>query len=105
MSWAPISNSNNSQEVSMTWVKSNWPSDAFQLVDCREQHEWDSGHIEGALFIPLSQWDTHIHRLDPSKPVVVYCRSGVRSLRATNHLLQQGQQAASMTGGILAFNG
>ena len=50
MSWAPIINTNNTQEVSMEWLKSNWPSDNFQLVDCREQHEWDAG-IYGARFL------------------------------------------------------
>ena len=105
MSWAPITNTNNTQEISMAWLKSNWPSGDFQLIDCREQHEWDAGHIEGALFIPLSQWGQHEHKIDPNKPAIVYCRSGVRSIRATNHLLQQGQQAASLIGGYMAYQG
>ena len=105
MTWAPITNTNNTPEISMTWVKSNWPSEDFQLVDCREQHEWDAGHIEGAIFVPLSQWDQHAQQIDPNKPIVVYCRSGVRSMRATNYLIQQGHQAASMIGGYMAYQG
>ena len=105
MSWAPIINTNNTQEVSMEWLKSNWPSDNFQLVDCREQHEWEAGHIDGAIFIPLSQWEQSVHKLDPNKPTVVYCRSGVRSIHATNHLLSLGKQAASAIGGYLAYQG
>jgi rhodanese-related sulfurtransferase len=89
----------------MAWLKSNWPSEDFQLIDCREQHEWNAGHIEGALFIPLSQWDLHVHKIDPNKPAVVYCRSGMRSIRATNYLLQQGKQAASLIGGYMAYQG
>ena len=104
MSWAPITTTNNTPEITMEWVKANKDSGLFQLLDCREQVEWDAGHISGALFVPLSDWANQVTKVDPTKPVVVYCRSGVRSLKGANLLLTAGIQAASMKGGYLAFS-
>lgn len=104
MSWAPTTATNGSQEITNQWVKNNLSSGKFVLVDCREQQEWDAGHIEGALLMPLSRFDIVSMSLDPNIPVVVYCRSGMRSLRATNHLLQRGFKAASMVGGFMGWN-
>jgi rhodanese-related sulfurtransferase len=60
-----------------------------QIVDVRESHELDISSIKnvGVIHLPLStssQWTTQIkdgHILDNKKPVIVLCRSGVRSLR------------------------
>lgn len=103
MSWAPITKTNNTQEITMKWVKENKDRETFQLIDCREQFEWDDGHIQGAIFVPLSDWGNQVSKVDPSKPAVVYCRSGVRSIKATNLLLSRGIEAASMKGGYLDF--
>ena len=105
MTWAPTTATNATQEITIAWVKANIDSGKFILVDCREQHEWDAGHIDGALFIPLSNFDVGSQTLDLNTPVVVYCRSGVRSIRATNALLHRGLKAASMKGGILGWQG
>ena len=53
----------------------------IQLVDCREQHEWDAGRIEGALHIPLNDVMAGVGSdvLDLAKPVALICRSGNRS--------------------------
>ncbi len=104
MSWAPTTETNNSQEISFSWVKENLHSGKFTLVDCREEREWNAGYIEGALLCPLSTWLRSSQNIPKDKPVVVYCRSGKRSLTATNDLLSRGYKAASMVGGILRFN-
>ena len=55
------------------------------LIDVREQVEWDAGHIAGALFIPLGVVLDQIATAIPNRDeeIVVYCRSGARSGRAT----------------------
>ena len=103
MSWAPTTTTRGTPEITIDWVKENKDSKKFALVDCREKNEWDAGHIDGALFIPLSDFATGSASLDEDTPVVVYCRSGVRSMRATNFLLSKGMKAASMTGGYLGW--
>ena len=103
MSWAPITSS-EVPEIATAWVQENLHSDKFQLVDCREPNEWNSGYIETALSCPLSSWAQSSAKISKDKPVVVYCHSGVRSLSATADLLSKGYQVASMTGGISFFN-
>ena len=76
------------------------------LVDCREQGEWDEGHIESALFIPLSDFANQYkaHLTDKSKKIVLQCRSGKRSLNACQLLLEEGfENLYNLDGGILAW--
>ena len=76
----------------------------FVLVDCREQGEWDQGHIAGAKFIPLSEFDEKSSELEneKSKMIVMQCRSGKRSLDACMRLLGNGyKNVANLEGGIL----
>jgi len=55
-----------------------------QLVDIREQHEWDAGHVRDATFIPLSHLASGAkpRGLDAQKTIYVYCRSGNRVKQA-----------------------
>jgi len=105
MTWAPTNNDRGVDEITIAWVKENYPSDKFILVDCREQHEWEAGHIEGAKFMPLSDFANASQALTDEKPIIVYCRSGVRSMKATVFLQQKGFTAASMIGGFLGWKG
>ena len=77
------------------------------IVDVREQGEWDAGHIDGAIFIPLGQLEKRLGELDAYKgqKVVLQCRSGKRSAAATAILTKAGfKQAHNMTGGIIAWD-
>lgn len=62
-----------------------------RLVDVRTAEEFASGHIEGAVNIPVQELDRRMRELDPvEQPVVVYCRSGARSRRASEMLRSGG---------------
>ena len=50
------------------------------VVDVREAHEYASGHIPGAVNLPLSRFDPG--KLPQGKPVVLVCQAGGRSLKA-----------------------
>ncbi|HMO62038.1 MAG TPA: rhodanese-like domain-containing protein [Ferruginibacter sp.] len=65
-------------------------NDGALLVDVRSAGEFDTGHIEGSLNIPLDQLSFQLHRLQKDKTIVVYCRSGNRSKAAKAILLQKG---------------
>jgi len=79
------------------------------LVDVREQREWDDGHVDGALFVPLSwlreesKGDKFAERLGeklPAKKIVyLYCRSGGRALTAAGLLRKQGYDARPLKAG------
>lgn len=74
------------------------------LVDVREQSEWDAGHIEGAVLIPLGQLATRMSEIPSDKTVLVICRSGNRSAQARDQLLEAGYaQVTSIDGGMNAW--
>ena len=76
----------------------------FVLVDVRDPHEWEIGHIEGAHLIPLGDLPARMHELDSRNDIVLQCRSGVRSMKALNMLRDAGfTRLKNMTGGILAW--
>ena len=75
-----------------------------QLLDVREPFEWNEGRIEGAVHIPLQRvLDGETAGLDPSKPVVVYCRTANRSELARLMLQTRGFDAHVMAGGSEAW--
>ncbi len=78
------------------------------LVDVREKHEWNEGHIPGAIHVPRGFLELQIEEAvpDKSKTVVLYCAGGVRSLIAGVTLQQMGyQNPISMSGGYGQWKG
>jgi sulfur-carrier protein adenylyltransferase/sulfurtransferase len=74
-----------------------------RIVDVREQHEWDAGHIGGAEHIPLGSLEgAAAERLpDRDEEIVVHCAAGVRSAVGAYQLQQLGySRVASMSGGF-----
>jgi adenylyltransferase/sulfurtransferase len=71
------------------------------LIDVREQQEWDSGHIPGAMFFPLSALSSgNIPALPQDKCIIVYCQTGRRSQSASILLKEYGyQNVRNMKGG------
>lgn len=77
----------------------------IQLLDVRTREEWDEGHLKGAKRVPYPQ-DGFTAKakaaLDPSKPVVVYCRSGNRSAKAAKLMREAGFTTVfDVAGGII----
>ncbi|MDN3657758.1 rhodanese-like domain-containing protein [Ferruginibacter paludis] len=76
----------------------------FQLIDTREAYEHASFNIGGTLF-PLAEITKHIAEIEKEKPVILYCRAGVRSQIAIQRLLQKFpfQNLYNLTGGTEAW--
>jgi rhodanese-related sulfurtransferase len=62
--------------------------DDFQLIDVREPFEYAAFNIGGEL-IPLGTITNYIEKIAKDKPVVVYCRKGIRSQIAIQRLQQK----------------
>ena len=77
--------------------------DGATLLDVRESSEWKSGHAPSAIHVALGNIDQAPRRLKQDRPVVVMCASGMRSRTAAKHLRGLGFDAASLTGGISAW--
>ena len=72
------------------------------LLDVREVDEFRSGHIPGAVNIPLSRIDTI--DIPKDRPLFVYCLRGTRSKQAAGALKHMGYHAKSI-GGIASYKG
>lgn len=70
-----------------------------QVLDVREPDEWDAGHLETAIHIPLAELEERIGELEPGLPVLAVCRTGVRSAKAVDLLSAKGFDAESIEGG------
>ena len=73
-----------------------------KVVDVRSPEEFDSGHVNGAVNIPLDELGQRIARIAPDKsaPLLIHCLSGGRSAIATNSLRRSGYTRAQNLGGL-----
>ena len=73
-------------------------------VDVREPDEFASGHVEGAIPLPLGQLPARHDRLPRDRPLIVYCAHGQRAATAVSLLEREGFEALiSLNGGIAAW--
>ena len=80
--------------------------EAFQLIDVREDYEWEICNLEGAgaRLVPLATLPEAADGLDRSTALIVHCRSGPRGDRAVAYLRAVGfEHAVNLAGGILAW--
>jgi len=78
----------------------------FFLLDVRQPEEFNQGHIEGAVLMPLSSLPDSYKRIPKGVKLVVYCRSGHRSAQAVSFLRDRGYvKAVSLSGGYMAWSG
>ncbi len=74
------------------------------LIDVREPSELTISRIEGALHIPISQLDQRRDEIPHNQPVVMFCRSGIRSFKVIRSLQAVGyDNLINMIGGINAW--
>jgi rhodanese-related sulfurtransferase len=75
--------------------------DQVQIVDVREPYEWEAGHIEEAIHIPLGQImaGDEKGRIEQERRVVVVCKTGNRSELAALMLQARGYDAHNLEGG------
>lgn len=76
----------------------------LQLVDVRERHEWNEGHIPGSVHIPLGDLQARVGKIARDRTVVMICRSGNRSYHATAALQAAGfTNVVNLDGGVIAW--
>ena len=74
------------------------------LLDVRQNHEWKAGHLPGAVHVPLAVLESRTGDLDPKRPIVTYCGTGMRSIDASYVLKRVGRHdVQSLAGGIAAW--
>ncbi len=80
--------------------------DQYYVVDVRETHEYNEGHIDGVPNVPLSTLNGNMDQIPKNQTAVIICRSGNRSMQAIRKLEAEGyENLINVKGGMLAWNG
>ena len=90
--------------VSIDGVPNPLP-EGLAVLDVREDVEWQHGHIEGALHIPLMDLPSRLDEVPADAQVLVVCKAGGRSAQAVGWLAQQGREVVNLDGGMLDWEG
>lgn len=88
------------KEISVQQLAALGPS--ARVIDVREPHEWDAGHIDHAVLVPLATVPERIEAFGDTTAYVV-CRSGARSGRVCEFLMAQGLDVVNVAGGMVAW--
>ena len=88
--------------------KSHIENNSVQLFDVRTPEEYNLGHINGAVNIDFKNEEIFyrsFEKLDKSKPVYLYCRSGNRSKKSADILIELGfSKVYDLKGGFIEWN-
>jgi rhodanese-related sulfurtransferase len=80
--------------------------ESLNIVDVRESAEVQAGKIPGAKHIPLSSFAERYREIDPHVETILVCRSGNRSHKACEFLMEMGySNVKNMLGGMNAWYG
>lgn len=76
------------------------------ILDVRTPEEFDEGHIDNAVVLPVDYIEQRAENVLPDKTqkILVYCRSGKRSLSACEKLIKMGYLNVLDFGGIIDWN-
>ncbi|WP_138753465.1 rhodanese-like domain-containing protein [Paenibacillus sinopodophylli] len=78
--------------------------EASQLIDVREEFEWDYYHLETSVLIPMNTIPMRLNEITDSKPLYIICAHGVRSLSVCRYLEEQGySELHNVNGGMAAI--
>ena len=92
-------------EITVEEAKAKLEGGDVVLVDVREPWEVETASLAGAKLIPMGDLPARVQELDPEAHILVLCHHGVRSLRVTNWLREQGYaKTQSVRGGIDAWS-
>ena len=76
----------------------------YLVLDVRQPHEYQSGHISGAKLIPLHELPDRMKQISKDRPIIAVCHSGSRSVHATRMLLDAGYEVENLGGGMIAWH-
>jgi rhodanese-related sulfurtransferase len=98
---------NQPKEITATELKERIAAgDDIQIIDVREQNEYDVARIPDSKLIPLGQVLNRMSEIEPDRLTVVHCKGGGRSARAIDALQRAGFNGdlINLKGGITAWS-
>jgi rhodanese-related sulfurtransferase len=78
-------------------------ADDSYLLDVREPYEWEAGHVEGAVHVPMGEVMSRLAEIPVDRDVVVVCKVGGRSAQVVEYLNEVGRTAVNLDGGMYAW--
>jgi len=77
-------------------------ADLVTVLDVRPPEEYQSGHLPGAINVPLNELESHFKNLDPEQEIVAYCRGPhcILAFDAVASLREKGLKARRLDGGF-----
>ncbi len=105
MSLFGLFNSPNIPQVDAEQLRQRMQKEKLFILDVREVFEHQSQKIPGSTLIPLGELPQRLSELEKyrGKEIIVYCRSGSRSMSACKFLQSQGFNAINLSGGIIRW--
>ena len=102
---APATEASKATITNVDWNKALEMSKAGAvLIDVRTPAEVAEGMAPGAINIPLQEIEQRLSEFPKDKDLLIYCRSGKRSMVASNFLIENGyEKVFNVVGGFLAF--
>jgi molybdopterin/thiamine biosynthesis adenylyltransferase/rhodanese-related sulfurtransferase len=97
----------NPDEVSVQEMKKalDDPKLGIKLLDVRDPFEYEIAHVNDVPLIPMGELSQRFTELDPNSQYYIYCKTGIRSLKAVEFLKEQGfKYTKSVKGGIDAWS-
>ena len=88
------------EELQPAEVAERLATGQIQLVDVREQFEYDAGHVPGSLHISMNEVAARASEIDKGKPVAFICLMGARSEMVADYFEGQGYEAYNVVGGF-----
>jgi phage shock protein E len=73
------------------------------ILDVRSKAEFESGHVEGSINIPVDKLSDHVTELPKDKPIITCCASGIRSAKANRILTSNGFKELYNGGGCMSL--
>ena len=76
--------------------------DLITVLDVRPKEEFQAGHVQGAINIPIEELEQHLEQFDPSQEIVAYCRGPhcILAFNAVAQLREKGFQARRLENGF-----
>lgn len=97
-----IDNNTEYKKINAEEAKAMIDREDVIILDVRTQEEYDSGHIENAVLLPVTEIADKAEEILPDKDakILIYCRSGNRSATASKDLIRMGYTNVYDFGGI-----
>lgn len=102
---APAVEAPKAQITNIDWAKAlEMQKAGAMLIDVRTPAEVAEGTAEGSVNIPMQEAEQRLAEFPKDKDLLIFCRSGKRSMAVSNFLIQNGyERVFNVVGGFMAF--